>query len=76
MTLEVGVWLLSMTHCLIITNICAKLFQISLINDKLMDRTQKYDGQTDGTHFYIPLFSWKGQGTKIIKVIPYVAVSL
>jgi hypothetical protein len=34
-TLEVGVWLLRMTHRLIIINICDKLFQIPLINDKL-----------------------------------------
>jgi hypothetical protein len=43
-----GVWLLRMTHRLIITNICAKLFQIPLINDKVMDRTRKCDGRRDG----------------------------
>jgi hypothetical protein len=48
LTLEVGVWLLRMTHRLIITNVCAKLFQIPLINDKVMDRTRKCDGWTDG----------------------------
>jgi hypothetical protein len=34
-TLEVGVCLLCMTRRLIITNICAKLFHIPLINDKV-----------------------------------------
>jgi hypothetical protein len=47
LTLEVGVWLLCMTHRLIIINICAKLFQIPFINDKVMDRTRKCDGRTD-----------------------------
>ena len=46
LTLEVGVWLLRMTHRLIIINICAKLFQIPFINDKVMDRTRKCDGRT------------------------------
>jgi hypothetical protein len=49
LTLEVGVWLLRMTHRLIIINICATLFQIPFINDKVMDRTRKLtDGRTDG----------------------------
>jgi hypothetical protein len=60
-----------MTHRLLITNICAKLFQIPSINDKVMDRTRKCDGrtdrwkdeQTDGAYFYIPLFSSKRRGT-------------
>jgi hypothetical protein len=48
LTMEVAVWLLRMTHCLIITNICAKLIQIYLINDKVMNRTRKCDERTDG----------------------------
>jgi hypothetical protein len=48
LTLEVGVWLSRITHRFIITNICPKLFQIPLIDDKAMDRTWKYDRQTDG----------------------------
>jgi hypothetical protein len=35
LTLEVGVWLLRMTHCLIIKIICARIFQIPLINKKI-----------------------------------------
>jgi hypothetical protein len=39
------------------------LFQIPFINDKVMDRTRKCDGRTDGAYFYIPLFSSKRRGT-------------
>jgi hypothetical protein len=44
--------------------ICAKLFQIPLINDKVMDRTQKCDGRTDGRilFLYPPVFLRKGWG--------------
>jgi hypothetical protein len=86
LTLEVRVWLLRMTHRLIITNICANLFQIPFINDKVMDRTRKCDGrtdgqtdgrtdrrtdgQTDGAYFYIPLFSSKRRGTIIFQDSP------
>jgi hypothetical protein len=56
LTLEVGVWLLRTKHRLIITNICAKLFQIPLINDKVMVRTRKCDGRMDGRAL-VPIFS-------------------
>jgi hypothetical protein len=66
LTMEVGVWLLGMTHRLIITNICAKLFQIPLINDTVMDRTRKCDGcvdrRPDRAYFYIPLFFFEKAG--------------
>jgi hypothetical protein len=55
LTLEVEVWLLSMTHRLIITNICAKLFQIPLINDKVMDRTRKWRTDEQPEPIFIPL---------------------
>jgi hypothetical protein len=65
----VGVCLLRMTHRLIITNICAKLFQIPLINDKVTDRTRKCDGQTDDRWrepiSISPFFLRKGGGQKI-----------
>jgi hypothetical protein len=54
---NLGVWLLRMTHRLIITNICAKLFQIPFINDKVKDRTRKCDGRTysqNGTNVTFP----------------------
>jgi hypothetical protein len=67
LTLEVGIWLMSMTHRFILTNICAKLFEIPLINNKVLDRTQKCDGQTGGqTYFYILLFSSKRLGDKFM----------
>jgi hypothetical protein len=65
LTLEVGVWLLGMTHRLITTNICAKLFQIPLINDKVMDQTRKCDRRMDRRTEPIsisPFFLRKGGG--------------
>ena len=41
LTLEVGMQVLRLTHCLIIVNICAKCFQNPLIYKKVMDRTKK-----------------------------------
>jgi hypothetical protein len=67
LTLEVRVWLLRMTHRLIIKIICAKLFQISLINEKVMDRTRKCDGRTDRRTEPISVFTFflrKGRGQK------------
>jgi hypothetical protein len=72
LNLEVGVWLLRMTHCLIITNICAKLFQIPLINDKLMDRTRKCDGRS---LFLYPPFSSKRWGQSGIKCVDEIYTS-
>jgi hypothetical protein len=69
LTLEVGVWLLRMTHRLMITNICAKIFQIHLINDKVMDLTGKWDRWTDRRMEPIsisPIFLRKRRGTKIM----------
>jgi hypothetical protein len=63
-----------MTHRLIITNICAKLFQIPLINDKVMDRTRKCDGRTDGRSLllYPPFFFEKaGDNEHIVGFPPF-----
>jgi hypothetical protein len=69
LTLEVGVLLLHMTHRLIKINICAKLFEIPFINDKVMDRTRKCDGLTDGqtdrrSLFLYPPFFFEKAGNK------------
>jgi hypothetical protein len=74
LTLEVRVWLLRMTHRLIITNICAKLFQTPLINDKVMDRTWMYDGRRDRRTEPIsisPFFIRKGGDNKILAIMPF-----
>jgi hypothetical protein len=61
---NVGREYVDMTYRLIITNICARLLLIPLINGKVMDRTQNYDGWTDkqtgGAYFYIFLVLRKG----------------
>jgi hypothetical protein len=67
LTLEVEVWLLRMTHCLIIINICVKLFQIPLINDKESVTDGQTDRRTDRAFFYILLYSSKRLG--IITII-------
>ena len=41
LTLKLGVWVFRMTHRLIMVNICAKLFQSPLMDDRIMDRTRK-----------------------------------
>jgi hypothetical protein len=66
LTLEVGVWLLRMTHHLIITNICAKLFQIPSINDKVWRTDRQTDRRTEPISIS-PFFLRKGRGQKEVK---------
>jgi hypothetical protein len=59
---------LRMTHRLIITNMCAKLFQIHLINDKVMDRTLKCDERTDAR-------TYSQNGTSVTSPLIFLAMA-
>jgi hypothetical protein len=47
LTFEVGTWFLDTTHCLVVVDICAKLFQNPSMYDKVTVRARMKWGYTD-----------------------------
>jgi hypothetical protein len=47
LTFDVGTWFLDATHCLVVVDICAKLFQNPSIYDKVTVRTLMKLGRTE-----------------------------